>query len=217
MWELLRSVCLSVRPHPPVPMSISRCITSLGMSETPPLHVTTVPRHHSYRHQGPLLRETYQASGLSRTRSVLTIHNMAFQGHISLQRMGLASRASHVVLPDIMLHHHHHRHQGQQHSQPAGHTSINPSGMYSWSNTTLNLLKVRPSTSRRRGVLTVGRGVREVLSDRSALTEAHALVTTTKPCSSITSQFAELVLCWRAKGEPPPAMSSAFCNLKNGW
>ncbi|GLI64546.1 hypothetical protein VaNZ11_007864 [Volvox africanus] len=91
---------------------------------------------------GPLLRETYRASGLSRTRSVLTIHNMAFQGHIRgsfLQHMGLASRASHVVQPDIMLHHHHH--QGQQHSQAAGHVSINPNGMCSWSNATLNLLK----------------------------------------------------------------------------
>ncbi|EFJ43179.1 hypothetical protein VOLCADRAFT_106932 [Volvox carteri f. nagariensis] len=31
---------------------------------------------------GPLLKETYRASGLSRTRAVLTIHNMAFQGAI---------------------------------------------------------------------------------------------------------------------------------------
>lgn len=41
--------------------------------------LTPPPAHPPARPQGPLLKETYRASGLSGTRAVLTIHNMAFQ------------------------------------------------------------------------------------------------------------------------------------------
>ncbi|KXZ52403.1 hypothetical protein GPECTOR_9g447 [Gonium pectorale] len=86
---------------------------------------------------GPLLKETYKASGLSRTRLVLTIHNMAFQGHISgafLQHMGLAGRASQVA--EVMLHESQHHHHNQ------ASVTINPNGMgNNFSNATLNLLK----------------------------------------------------------------------------
>lgn len=40
---------------------------------------TYTDQQHFMLMQGPLLKETYRASGLARTRAVLTIHNMAFQ------------------------------------------------------------------------------------------------------------------------------------------
>ncbi|KAG2487464.1 hypothetical protein HYH03_013886 [Edaphochlamys debaryana] len=80
----------------------------------------------------PLLKETYKASGLARTKAVLTIHNLAFQGHVNgtfLQHMGLASRAQHVAQPDVMLHG----------DRPAGGITITPQGL--GAQVTLNLLK----------------------------------------------------------------------------
>ncbi|PNW71666.1 hypothetical protein CHLRE_16g663850v5 [Chlamydomonas reinhardtii] len=81
---------------------------------------------------GPLLKETYRASGLARTRAVLTIHNMAFQGHLNgafLQHMGLTPRAAHVTSPDIML-------DGNAPPPAPANNSGNPYG-HMW----LNLLK----------------------------------------------------------------------------
>lgn len=92
---------------------------------------------------GPLLKETYRASGLSRTKAVLTIHNMAFQGHLDssyLHHMGLAARASHVARPEIML-------QGDK-PLPAGASVVsspngtgNGAGAPQPTGVTLNLLK----------------------------------------------------------------------------
>ncbi|GFR45954.1 hypothetical protein Agub_g7421, partial [Astrephomene gubernaculifera] len=55
----------------------------------------------------PLLKETYRASVLCRTRLVLTIHNLAFQGLVSgslLHPMGLAARAGQLLQPEVMHH-----------------------------------------------------------------------------------------------------------------
>lgn len=73
----------------------------------PGLPSTSLPHRTGSHTQVPLVRETYANTSLSRTRCVLTIHNLAHQGIIDsghLQLMGLDARVSHLSRGDIMLH-----------------------------------------------------------------------------------------------------------------